>query len=147
MALFFVVLAVGAGSLIPVQAGVNASLRSVLGSPVLATISNFVVGLSLLTGYAVASHVRLPTLSHLATAPWWYWLGGSMGALLVLSGVVLSHRLGATTFVACIILGQLTASVVIDHFGWIGFSQSSISVHRIAGLVFLVTGVVLIHRS
>ena len=88
MALFFVVLAVGAGSLIPVQAGVNASLRSVLGSPVLATISNFVVGLSLLTGYAVASHLRLPTLSHLATAPWWYWLGGSMGVLLVLSGVV-----------------------------------------------------------
>jgi transporter family-2 protein len=147
MALFFVVLAVGAGSLIPVQAGVNASLRSVLGSPVLATISNFVVGLSLLAGYAAASRLRLPTLSHLAAAPWWYWLGGSMGVLLVLSGVVLSHRLGATTFVACIILGQLAASIVIDHFGWIGFSQSSISVQRIAGLVFLVTGVALIHRS
>ncbi len=50
-----------------------------------------------------------------------------MGALLVLSGVTLAHRLGAATFAACIIVGQLTASVIVDHFGWVGFQQHSIS--------------------
>ena len=70
-----------------------------------------------------------------------------MGALLVLSGVVLAHRLGATTFAACIILGQLTASVVVDHFGWVGFPQHSVSLQRLAGLGLLAIGVVLIHRS
>ena len=147
MTLIFVLLAVAVGCLLPVQAGVNASLRLALNHPVLAAITNFAVGLSVLAGYAAATQTRLPAASQLAMTPWWCWVGGCMGALLVLSGVTLAHRLGAVTFAACIILGQLTASVIIDHFGWVGFQQHSISLQRAAGLFLLATGVYLIHRS
>ena len=147
MTLIFVLLTVAAGCLFPVQAGVNASLRVALSNPILAAATNFLVGLSLLVTYAAATQANLPAVSQLAKVPWWCWLGGSMGALLVLSGVVLAHRLGATTFAACIILGQLTASVVVDHFGWVGFPQHSVSLQRLAGLGLLAIGVVLIHRS
>ncbi len=147
MTLFFLLLAVAAGCLFPVQAGVNSSLRLWLGHPILAAVTNFFVGLSLLAGYAVVTEVKLPAVSQIAKVPWWCWLGGSMGALLVLSGVVLSYRLGATTFAACLILGQLVASVVVDHFGWVGFQQHSINFQRGAGLVLLGAGVLLIHRS
>ena len=147
MTLFFALLAVAAGCLLPVQAGVNASLRLSLGHPILAAVTNFFVGLSLLVSYAAVTAVKLPAVSQIAKAPWWCWLGGSMGTLLVLSGVVLSHRLGATTFAACIILGQLVASVVVDHFGWVGFPQQAINFQRVAGLVLLAAGVLLIQRS
>ncbi len=147
MTLLFVLLAVAAGCLLPVQAGVNASLRLSLGHPILAAVTNFFVGLSLLVSYAAATQIKLPAVSQIAKAPWWCWVGGSMGTLLVLSGVVLSHRLGATTFAACIILGQLVASVVVDHFGWVGFQQHSINFQRVAGLVLLAAGVLLIQRS
>ena len=147
MTLIFLLLAVAAGSLIPVQAGVNASLRLALNHPVLAAMTNFTVGLSVLAGYAAATQARLPAGFQFAGVPWWCWLGGCMGALLVLSGVTLAHRLGAVTFAACIILGQLTASVLVDHFGWVGFQQHSMSLQRAAGLLFLAAGVYLIHRS
>ena len=147
MALFFVLLAVGVGFLLPVQAGVNASLRLALGNPILAAITNFTVGLSLLLGYAAATQVRLPAALHLATVPWWHWFGGLMGALLVLAGIVLSYRLGATMFATCIILGQMTASVIVDHFGWIGFPQHAVSLQRVAGITLLAAGVLLVQRS
>jgi len=147
MTLIFVLLAVAAGCLLPIQAGVNASLRVALNHPVLAAITNFSVGLSVLVGYAAATRTSLPAVSQLAIVPWWCWLGGYMGAALVLSGVTLAHHLGAVTFAACIIVGQLTASVVADHFGWVGFPQHSITLQRIAGLFLLAAGVYLIRRS
>lgn len=140
----FALLAVMAGSLLPFQAGFNASLRHFLGNPVLAAVTNFTVGWTLLVGYALASRAELPTLAAMGKAPWWIWTGGAMGATLVLSGVMLSHRLGAAAFMSCIILGQLSASVVADHFGLAGFAQHAVSPMRLAGIGLLLAGAYLI---
>jgi bacterial/archaeal transporter family-2 protein len=144
MALVYLLLAVAAGSLIPIQAGVNASLRTWLDHPLLAAVTNFLVGLTVLVSVAVLTRVPLPAGQQIARTPWWCWVGGSMGAVLVLSGVMLSHRLGAATFVGCIILGQLVASVLLDHFALVGFPQHSLSVGRVVGVLLLVAGVYVI---
>lgn len=147
MSLVFVLLAVAAGCLVPLQAGINASLRLSLNNPLLAAITNFVVGLTILSGFAAIARTPLPSAAQITNVPWWCWIGGSMGATLVLSGVFLSHRLGAATFVAAIILGQLAASVLLDHFGLVGYQQNTIGAQRLFGLSLLVAGVYFIHRS
>jgi transporter family-2 protein len=147
MSLVFVILAVAAGCLVPLQAGINASLRLSLNNPLLAAITNFLVGLTILLGFAAATRTGLPTAVQISNVPWWCWIGGSMGATLVLSGVFLSHRLGAATFIAAIILGQLAASVLLDHFGLVGYQQITIGAQRLFGLSLLVAGVYFIHRS
>jgi transporter family-2 protein len=146
MALLYVLVAVAAGALVPIQAGINASLRLSLQHPVLAAITNFLVGLTLLVTFAVVTRIPAPSSAQIAQTPWWCWVGGAMGATLVLSGVLLSHRLGAATFIACVILGQLSASVLLDHFGLVGFPQHSFSLPRLAGLFLLVAGVYVIRR-
>ena len=147
MSLVFVLLAVAAGCLVPLQAGINASLRLSLNSPLLAAITNFVVGLTILLGFAAITRTSPPSVAQIANVPWWCWIGGSMGATLVLSGVFLSHRLGAATFIAAVILGQLAASVLLDHFGLVGYQQNTIGAQRLFGLSLLVAGVYFIHRS
>ena len=144
MTWLLILVVIAAGALIPLQAGINASLRGALNSPIYAAVTNFTVGGLLLATYALLSRTGLPTLAEAARAPWWNWIGGMMGAGLVLTGVLLSHRLGAATFVACIILGQLTCSVLLDHFGLAGFSQHSLSPMRIFGLGLLAAGVYVI---
>ncbi|MCB9383082.1 MAG: DMT family transporter [Bryobacterales bacterium] len=144
MAWLLILTVVAAGALIPLQAGVNASLRSALNSPIFAAITNFTVGGLLLVAYAVASRQPFPAMADAAKAPWWNWVGGSMGAMLVLTGVLLSHRLGAATFVACIILGQLASSVLLDHFGLAGFAQHPVNSMRLLGLALLGVGVYVI---
>ena len=146
MTLIYLLLAVAAGSLVPIQAGINASLRLSLGHPVLAAVTNFLVGLTLLATFAAATRVPLPSSAQIAHAPWWCWIGGAMGATLVLSGVLLSHRLGAATFIASVILGQLAASVLLDHFALVGYPQHSLSLPRVAGLFLLAAGVYVIRR-
>jgi transporter family-2 protein len=147
MHVLFVILAALAGTLVPVQAGINASLRNFLPHPIFAAITNFLVGLTILGLAAVAMQTSPPSFEGVSKVPWWCWLGGSMGACLVLSGIVLSHRLGASTFVACIILGQLTASVICDHFGLLGFAVHHANLQRILGIGLLAGGVVLIRTS
>ncbi len=138
---------IAAGALIPLQAGINASLRLTLNSPLYAAATNFAVGWLLLASFAALSRSPLPPLAEAAKAPWWNWIGGAMGAGLVLTGVLLSHRLGAATFVACIILGQLTCSVLLDHFGLVGFSQHGVNPMRILGLGLLAAGVYVIRTN
>ena len=135
---------IATGALIPLQAGINASLRAALDSPIFATIVNFTVGGVLLVAYALASRAPVPALAEAARAPWWTWVGGSMGALLVLTGVLASHRLGAATFIACTILGQMAGSVVLDHFGWVGYEPHPVNGMRLLGLALLGAGVYVI---
>jgi len=45
------------------------------------------------------------------------------------------------------VTGQLASSVVLDHFGWVGYHVRTITPTRIIGIVLLIAGVILIERS
>jgi transporter family-2 protein len=134
---------VGAG--LTVQVGMNATVRFAIGSPVLAAIVNFVVGLAALVLVAVASGARWAPGST-ATVPAWAWFGGLLGAAYVASTTVLGPRLGAVALLALTLGGQMVAALVVDHYGVIGFPQSPVTPSRLIGAVLLVAGVLLIMR-
>ena len=72
---------VGAG--LTFQVGMNSTVRLALGSPVIATIVNFGVGLA-----ALAAARRRPSGARIvpgsvATVPAWAWFGGLLGAAYV----------------------------------------------------------------
>lgn len=82
-----------------------------------------------------------------ARLPWWAWSGGLFGAVLIGFAVLLVPRLGAATFIAPLVAGQMLASVAFDQFGWLGLAQRSIDLPRLLGMALLVAGVVLMRRS
>jgi bacterial/archaeal transporter family-2 protein len=57
---------------------------------------------------------------------------------------VLVPQLGAATFFALLIAGQMIGSIAFDHFGLLGVPVHPISAVRLAGAALLVGGVVLI---
>ena len=134
---------VGAG--LTVQVGMNATVRFAIGSPVLAAIVNFVVGLGALVLVAVVSGSRWAPGST-ATVPAWAWFGGLLGAVYVASTTVLGPRLGAAALLAFTLTGQMLAALIVDHYGIIGFPQSPITPSRLLGAALLVAGVLLIMR-
>ncbi|MCA9632326.1 MAG: DMT family transporter [Myxococcales bacterium] len=144
---FFVVLVVLVGVALPAQAGINAELRRNLGHPFLAGIVNFGGGLVVLTLAALVARTGIPKWTAVAGAPWWAYLGGLCGAALVLAGVVAAPRLGAALLIASLVMGQLIASVVIDHFGLLGYGIRPVTLARIAGILLLAGGVWLIQRG
>ncbi|MBS1138279.1 MAG: family transporter [Proteobacteria bacterium] len=134
---------VGAG--LTVQVGMNATVRLAIGSPMLAAIVNFVVGLAGLAIVALASGARW-TPGSAATVPAWAWFGGLLGAAYVASTTVLGPRLGAATLLALTLAGQMAAALAVDHYGVIGFPQSPLTASRLIGAALLVAGVLLIMR-
>ena len=140
-------MAFAVGMLLPFQAGVNAQLRTFLGNPVQAALVSFLAGTSLLLVIALLTRMPLPTGKVIATVPWYAWIGGGFcGVIYITMVILLTPQLGATTTFGLIIAGQLIVSVVLDHFGMVGFPVHPINIWRVAGAVLLIIGVILIRR-
>ena len=95
---------------------------------------------------AVALRDPVPSASVAARIPWWAWSGGVFGAIFIGLAIFLVPQLGAATFIALLVTGQMLASVSFDHFGWMGLTQRPIDLPRLVGVVLLIGGVVLIRR-
>lgn len=141
----FVLLAVLVGLLLPVQAGVNAQLRLALGHPLTTALVSFLVGTIALGILVLVTGVPVPGSRAVAQVPGWQWIGGLLGAVFA-AAVILAPRLGAATMIASVVAGQMLASIVLDHFGWIGFPPHPVSGARVAGVALIVVGVVLLRK-
>ena len=134
---------VAAGAMLPIQFGINAQLARWVESPLRATLVSFVVGTGVLL-LAVIPLLRGWPLDKAGSAPWWVWIGGALGAFYVLGSVVVAPHVGAVTLVALILAGQTIASLLVDHFGWVGFEEQPITPGRIAGILLVAAGVALV---
>lgn len=143
--IWFLLLAILTGVALPVQAGVNSQLRGVLGHPVLAATISFFVGTVSLAAYTVAARLSVPA-GALGRTLWWHWTGGLIGAFFVACAVILAPRLGAATLVAAVVAGQMLASLILDHFGMIGYPRHPMDLWRVTGAVLVMAGVFLIQR-
>jgi bacterial/archaeal transporter family-2 protein len=140
------VLSFTAGAALIVQIGVNGALRKALGSPVSATLASFVSGSLAITLFMLLTRTAWPGRAQLQAAPGWAWFGGLLGGYYVIWTVIGGPRLGAATLLSLVILGQLSCSLLVDHFGWLGFPLHPLSVTRLAGAALLFCGVLLITR-
>jgi transporter family-2 protein len=139
-------LALAAGLSLTVQVGANSTLRNALGSPAMATLASFLTGTIGLILFLLLARAPWPTKATVLSAPAWAWLGGLLGAFYVTASIVVGPRLGAAALLALSVFGQLAASLVVDHYGWLGFSQHPLTAMRLTGAALLFGGVLLIVR-
>ena len=140
-----VLVGVGAGCLVGMQAPINSRLGKTVGSLQAATFS-FLVGTAVLLLIAAFVRGGLGSLSQVRQVPWWALVGGLLGAVYVSVALIAVRTLGASGLTAVVIAGQLAISVVIDRFGLFGLAKQQIGASRIVGLLLLMAGVVLVVR-
>lgn len=141
-----VALTVAAGVLVAMQAPINSRLGKVVGTFQAATLS-FLIGLVALAAIAALRHGGFGTLHRLGHVPWWYFLGGFLGAAYVTTVLVTVRTLGVGGITAATIAGQLAMAVTIDRFGLLGVARQPITAARVTGLALLVAGVFLVVRN
>ena len=132
-----------AGIGIPVMAALNSHLGVKLGSSALATVVVFFVGLLVSLVYLSQTDTGLTQLLNQNLA-WYFYLGGALVAFYILSITWVSPRYGIGNAVSFVLLGQLIAISVIDHFGLLGARQTLLDHSRIIGLILMITGVFLV---
>ena len=146
MKILYILLALAAGIMMPVQAGINALLGAQIKSPIMAAAVSFTVGTAFLILLCIMLRIPVPAVSVWGKLPLWMWTGGLLGAFFVTTTIILAPKLGAVTLLASLITAQMTASIILDHYGLIGYPVQPVSMGRILGVIFLILGVVLVQR-
>jgi transporter family-2 protein len=136
--------ALGAGIAVAVQQVLNGSLRASLNSPAWAGFVSYLGGLLTMIVVLLAMREQMPSWKLVTATPWWAWSGGVLGGVFILLVILLLPSLGATTLLALVVAGQLSAAVIMDHFGAFGLSQHSVSISRLLGVALVIAGVALI---
>jgi len=141
-----VVLTALVGGCIALQAPINSQLGKAVGTFQAAFVS-FTIGTILLLAIAALAKGGLGQVGETRHVTWYYLTGGVLGAAYVSTVLVTVRSLGAGGVVAATIAGQLTMSVAVDHFGWLGVERQPVSAARLAGIALLAAGVFLIVRD
>ena len=142
----FLAVAIGAGLLNPFLGGMVSTLSKASGQPVWTTVALFATALLIVLAVALAGGQHLPDSASLAQAPWWSWLGGVMAAGYVLSTTLVAGRLGASVFTGVTVTVAIVTSIVLDHYGFVGFAVHKAGLARIAGGALMAGGLGLIMR-
>lgn len=144
----WILLALIAGAILPVQGAVNALLRVDIGAPITVGAVSFVVataGMALALLFVVTTgRAPRPTARPLAGVPWWGWLGGLCGAAYVTTVFTAIPAIGAAAVVGLTVAGQQVASVFFDRWGLMRMPTKPVSGTRLLGVALLLLGVVLI---
>lgn len=140
------VIAVGAGLLNPFLGGMTSTLSKVSGQPVWSTAALFGSAFLLVLAVTLATGERLPKGASITQAPWWSWFGGIMAAGYVLSTTLVAGRLGASVFTGVTVTVAIITSMVLDHYGLVGFAVHKANLARVAGGALMAGALGLIMR-
>ena len=80
-------------------------------------------------------------------APAWMWIGGAMGATVVLGLTFAAPRIGVTATIGIITAGNLAVGAIFDRFGWFGLERIPLNWPRVLGVLLLGAGAALVLRK
>jgi len=134
------------GMMIAAQGAINGRLSGAMGGPLQAALVSFSVGWVALLVLNIGLGHRPPALTAITNLPWWVWVGGLLGAVMVASSATAVPRIGVAAWVSAVIAGQLAAAVFYDQIGAFGQAVRPASPLRLLGVAFLLAGVYLVRR-
>ena len=106
-------LPVAAGFLMSFQQAMNGTATVHYGTPIAATLVNFVAGCIVLWA-ALAVKLAVAGPGNPLPTEWWYYLGGPMGCVFIGLGALLVRSLGVLVTGLGMIAGQLLGSLALD---------------------------------
>lgn len=139
-----IMLSAGVG--IPILAALNAQLGARIGAPLAAGVVALTVALAV-ASVAVFVSGQGQHLARVPGQPVWLLLAGTLMAFYLLSITCIAPRFGLGNAVFCVLLGQMAAATVIDHFGLFGARIVPLNGQRLAGILAMAGGLALIQRA
>ncbi len=144
MILLMVLLAVIGGCLLSIQAAVNGRLGSQVGVLKTAFLT-FSIG-AMITVLLILFFEQ-PHDVTLMEVPKWRLLGAFCGVPYILIRIFAVQRIGTAVATVAVIFGQLTMSMLIDNFGWLGNNVMPFSWPRVLAVVCLAIALYFIYAS
>lgn len=127
-----------AGVSMALQGSFNTALSKVIGL----MEANFVVHVIGTTALLVMLCLGLGhgNLTRLGDAPWFAYLGGILSIVILYTVMASISKLGVAVATTVIIVGQVSAALIIDHFGLFGLRAIPFTWWKLLGIILLAAG-------
>lgn len=125
------------------MASLNGGLGARLQNPALAAAILLFVGMILSLAYLLVTK-GIPETLYYPSTPIYYYFGGFFVLFYILTITWVAPRFGISNAIAFVLLGQLIAMSLIDHYGLLGAQRFTMNLQRLAGLGLMVLGVFLV---
>jgi transporter family-2 protein len=139
-------LAIAAGAANPAQAGANAQLKKSIDQALFAAIVIYLSGLVGVLILQLCIRQPWPASEKLAATPWWAWTGGLLSIAATVAGLTFAQKMGSGVFTGISVTASLAMSLLLDHYGWMGFKVHPASWPRILGCGLMVLGLWLVAK-
>jgi len=124
-----------------VAVGLQSPIAGAMGQRIGGTASSVIVHLSGLILSLILLFFRGgEKIQNWASLPWYMLGAGFFGLVLYQTINVTLPRLGATTMLVLIIIGQLLTGLLLDSFGWLGVTPRPMELTRVLGIILLLIG-------
>lgn len=141
--MWYLVMAFVAGTGMAIQAAINSQLgKALFAQPIYAAFWSFLTGMLLLfcMSLVLGRGQFFQALAQTPQQPWWYLIGGFIGAGLVFSSVYLAPKLGVSYMLFVMVLGQIICGLVIDHFGLFHMPIREVNWSKLLGVGIMLLG-------
>jgi transporter family-2 protein len=133
-----------AGTLVTVQTAINFRLGQLLGNSMHAVLVSFTTGMIGALLYCLVERGTVAPMDAIKSGPWWAWTGGLLGVAFVWCMIFAVPKVGLSVMFPLVVAGQMVASIVMEHFGLLGSPTQPVSWGRIAGVVLVIAGAVVL---
>lgn len=137
--LLALIIAAIAGMAMAVQGSLNAALGKIIGT-LETTFVVHLVGIAVIVFTIYVFRLGTGNLTLLKQAPWYTYLGGALGVLIIFGVAVSIPRAGVANATTAIIIGQLVTALVIDQCGLFGLEKVPFTMWKGLGLALLAAG-------
>ncbi len=139
-----------AGILAGLQVAINGRLGEITGSAFSATMISMATGtigviVIAIIAYASGGDKRLrPDMDKGVRTKWWMCTGGAFGMIIVGGNAIIAKPLGTGLSVILNVAGQTFGGIILDAIGFLGIEKKPVTLIKIAGVVLMNAGIVLV---
>lgn len=112
-----------------IQPGQNGALARSFSQPL---VAGLIVGICTATTVLIVGlltrRLEWPTHQELSQVPWWAWGGGFFGGGIVIVQLLIARQVGAGAFLGLLVTAGVVTSIILDHFGLVGFQEHPASI-------------------
>ncbi|HHW43544.1 EamA-like transporter family protein [Desulfofundulus thermobenzoicus] len=137
--LLALVIAALSGVIMAVQGSLDAALGKIIGL-LETTFVVHLVGLVVVAVLLFGLRLGDGQLANYAQAPWYYYLGGVLGVLIIYGVVRSIPKVGVAPATTAIIVGQVLTASLIDHLGLFGLEKLPFTWYRLLGTLLMAGG-------
>ena len=146
MVIIFLFFALLAGLIMSIHGVINSAGAKVVGLPTMLAFFSVVQAMPALL-FILISQPSLGIIGTFAEGWKWFLVAGFMGALIVTVMTLSIPKIGALTTFVLVVLGQIIASAITDHFGLFGLEVKSMNLMKMVSIFIIIAGVALLVKA